>query len=61
MLIGESAKAVPVTGGLMLELLTVDGAEMPHGPSLSRGTPRRPAVARHKASSAKRKVQRKRR
>ena len=57
------AEAVPVTGGLMLELLEVDGTALPGGPSAKRGkfAPRRPGPARAKASKTKRKVERKRR
>jgi ribonuclease R len=57
------AEAVPVTGGLMLELLEVDGTALPGGPSAKRGkfAPRRPGPARTKASKTKRKVERKRR
>ncbi|MFZ1726686.1 MAG: ribonuclease R [Albidovulum sp.] len=57
------AEAVPVTGGLMLELLEIDGATMPGGPSAKRGkfAPRRPGQARAKSASKKRKVERKRR
>lgn len=57
------AEAVPVTGGLLLELLTLEGKEMPRGPSHTRGKPaRRGAVkAKRKSDSTKRKVERKRR
>jgi ribonuclease R len=53
------AEAVPVTGGLMLELLNVDGKAIKRGPtSRRRGGPvRRKAT---KAASKKRKVTRKR-
>ncbi|KGB83574.1 ribonuclease R [Rhodovulum sp. NI22] len=57
------AEAVPVTGGLMLELLSIDGKTLPRGPSRSTGRPvrRKPASAQKKAAKAKRKVARKRR
>ncbi|MEO1537872.1 MAG: ribonuclease R [Pseudomonadota bacterium] len=56
------AEAVPVTGGLMLELLELDGDSLPRGPSRSKhGGPRR-KLARSKKKSAKikRKTARKR-
>jgi ribonuclease R len=55
-------EAVPVTGGLMLELLEIDGKGMPGGAS-ARGKPgrRMPARAGAKAAGARRKVERKRR
>ena len=57
------AEAVPVTGGLMLELLEVEGRAMPGGASARRlrGFGRKPAVAKVKAAKTARKVQRKRR
>ena len=59
------AEAVPVTGGLMLELLAVDGTDMPSPVRRNRrgkGTkPRKPAAAKKKADKAKRKVSRRRR
>ena len=57
------AEAVPVTGGLMLELLEIDGTAMPGGPSAKRGkfAPRRPGQARAKSARIRRKVERKRR
>ncbi len=56
------AEAVPVTGGLMLELLEVDGKAMSSGPSGMRGGPvrRRAVKAKRKSDKAKRKVVRKR-
>ena len=56
------AEAVPVTGGLRLELLSIDGAALPRRPSRGRGKPggRRSAVAKKKAQKTKRKVTRKR-
>ncbi|MGC9370675.1 MAG: ribonuclease R [Paracoccaceae bacterium] len=57
------AEAVPVTGGLTLELLSLDGKPLPRGPARGRGKParRKPAVAKKKAAKTKRKVTRKRR
>jgi ribonuclease R len=57
------AEAVPVTGGLMLELLELDGKGMPGGASARRGKPiqRRPGRTRAKSAKIKRKVERKRR
>jgi len=56
------AEAVPVTGGLMLELLEVEGASLPGGGSARRGRPlrRKPGKARARAAKTARKVQRKR-
>ncbi len=55
-------EAVPVTGGLMLELLELDGATLPRGPSKARrGGPKRKLVrSKKKAAKAKKKVARKR-
>lgn len=57
------AEAVPVTGGLAMELLELEGAPMPGGPSARRGgrTPRKPGAARAKDQKLKRKVERRRR
>jgi ribonuclease R len=58
------AEATPVTGGLMLELLTLDGAEIPTGRSGPRRggyTPRAPGRAKAYDDKVKRKVLRKRR
>ena len=57
------AEAVPVTGGLMLELLEIDGAAPPAGRGPRKGgyKPRMPARAAKKAAATKRKVIRKRR
>ncbi len=58
------AEAVPVTGGLMLELLELDDAVVPRGPqgrSRSKTGPRKAGKARAKAAKTKRKVARKRR
>ena len=56
------AEAVPVTGGLMLELLELDGTTLPRGPSKARRGPLKRKLARSKKKSAKakRKVSRKR-
>jgi ribonuclease R len=57
------AEAVPVTGGLMLELLAVEGADMPSPVRRARkGTrPRKPGLARKKDAKTQRKVTRRRR
>jgi len=56
------AEAAPVTGGLIVELLTLEGRTMPRGPSRGRGKPPRRKVgsARKKAAKTARKVKRKR-
>ena len=56
------AEAAPVTGGLIVELLTLEEREMPRGPSVGRGKPARRKVgsARKKAAKTARKVKRKR-
>ncbi len=55
-------EAVPVTGGLMLELLELEGASLPRGPARSkRGSPRRKLIrSRKKAAKTKRKASKKR-
>ncbi|WP_436398433.1 ribonuclease R [Roseobacter sp. S98] len=57
------AEATPVTGGIALELLSLDGAAIPRGRQSPAGrSPRRRSVkARKKASKTKRKVKRTRR
>jgi ribonuclease R len=56
------AQATPVTGGLELELLDVEGNTMPKGQSPAGRSPRRKAVrGKKKADKVKRKVARKRR
>ena len=57
------AEAAPVTGGIALELISVDGKSVPRGASAKRGTaPRRKAgQARHKAAKTRRKAERTRR
>lgn len=62
------AEAAPVTGGVILELLEVDGAVMPRGPSRGSraGRPGKPprrktGKAKAKAAKTKRKVARTRR
>jgi len=56
-------EAAPVTGGLIVELLTIDDRAMPRGPSRGRGKPARRKVgsARKKAAKTARKVKRTRR
>jgi ribonuclease R len=57
------AEAVPVTGGLMLELINIDGASVPRRPMRGRGkAPVRRSAGKTKAgkAKAKRKVQRRR-
>ncbi|MDH3264589.1 MAG: RNB domain-containing ribonuclease, partial [Paracoccaceae bacterium] len=61
------AEAVPVTGGLMLELLEIEAPGGPRVPAGKRGGkgagrtgPRKPARAKAKAAKAKRKVARRR-
>ena len=57
------AEAIPVTGGLVLELLEIDGAALPVGKSRKGGrfNPRKPGAAKAKASKLARKIVRKRR
>ncbi|WP_071675843.1 ribonuclease R [Nioella nitratireducens] len=57
------AEAVPVTGGMTLELLEIEGAPVKRGPGHRRGaSPRRKAgQARAKSAKVKKKLQRKRR
>ncbi|MEM9581051.1 MAG: ribonuclease R, partial [Pseudomonadota bacterium] len=57
------AEAAPVTGGVILELITLDGKALPKGRSggSRRGGPRRKAAkSKHKAAKVKRKVSRRR-
>ena len=56
------AEAVPVTGGLMLELLEVEGGPMPGGASARRGGPvrRKSGQSRARSGNVKRKVERRR-
>jgi len=56
------AEAVPATGGLMLELLEVEGGPMPGGASARRGGPmrRKPGQSRARSGKVKRKVERRR-
>jgi ribonuclease R len=60
-------QAAPVTGGLELELLSVEDATIPTGGGRGRRSPagrtvkRKAAKSRHKAAKTKRKVERKRR
>ncbi|WP_127901275.1 ribonuclease R [Solirhodobacter olei] len=57
------AEAVPVTGGLMLELLAVEDKELPRGPSAKgrRRVARRPGAGKARADGIRRKVKRSRR
>ncbi len=57
------AEAAPVTGGIALELISVDGKAMPQGRGKGRGKPpkRKLGAAKNKAAKTKRKVERKRR
>ncbi len=54
--------AVPVTGGLLLEVLTLEGKKLAKGTSRGRGKParRQPGRAKARAAKTKRKVVRKR-
>ena len=56
------AEAAPVTGGLIVELLTLEDRNMPRGPSKGRGKPprRKAGSARKKAAKTARKVKRRR-
>ena len=55
-------EAAPVTGGLIVELLTLDERKMQRGPSVTRGKPvrRKQAGAKAKAAKIARKVKRSR-
>lgn len=57
------AEAVPVTGGLMLELLAVDGNALPRAPQRGRSSfkGRKAGPAKSKAAKLKKKIERKRR
>ena len=54
------AEAAPVTGGLIVELLTLDDQAMPRGPSRGRGKPPRRKIgsSKKKAANTARKVKR---
>ena len=57
------SEAVPVTGGLMLDLLELDGKDLPQGRGVGsrRGSPKRRKIkAKRKADKVKRKVSRRR-
>jgi ribonuclease R len=55
------AEAVPVTGGLLLDLISLEGATLPAGqPRKGRSSPRRPGQAAAKAEKLQRKVSRRR-
>ncbi len=57
------AEAAPVTGGIALELISVEGKNMPQGRGKGRGKPpqRKLGSAKKKAAKTKRKVERSRR
>ncbi|WP_050525348.1 ribonuclease R [Pseudorhodobacter aquimaris] len=56
------SEAVPVTGGLILELLEIDDRALPKGHApRGRGSPRKPGKAAAKSRAIKRKVSRQRR
>ncbi len=57
------AEAAPATGGIALELVSLEGTTMPIGPRSTGGMPprRKAGAAKRKAAAAKRKVDRKRR
>ncbi|MRU14932.1 ribonuclease R [Roseovarius sp. A21] len=57
------SEAAPVTGGIALELISIEGEKMPRGPVKGRGKPprRKQAKAKRKADKVKRKVKRSRR
>jgi ribonuclease R len=57
------AEAAPVTGGLELDLVSIEGQTLPKGPARGRGKPPKRKLARSKKKSdkTKRKVQRSRR
>ena len=56
-------EAAPTTGGLIVDLITLDGHNMPKGPARGRGKPprRKLAASKKKSAKTKRKVTRKRR
>ena len=53
-------EAAPVTGGLIVELIKLDGKAIPRGPARGRGKPprRKMRAARKKATKTARKVKR---
>ena len=57
------AEAIPLTGGLVLELLEVEGEGMPGGPLARRGkrVMRKPGPAKTKADKIRQKRERRRR
>ncbi|WP_306151657.1 ribonuclease R [Roseovarius sp. MMSF_3281] len=57
------SEAAPVTGGIALELISIEGEKMPRGPAKGRGKPprRKQAKAKRKSDKVKRKVKRSRR
>ena len=55
------AEAVPVTGGLLLDLISIEGAALPAGQLYrGRGNPRKPGAFAAKGASLQRKVNRRR-
>ena len=55
------AEAVPVTGGLLLDLISIEGATLPAGQvRRGRGSPRKPGAFAAKAGQLQRKVNRRR-
>ncbi len=55
------AEAVPVTGGLLLDLLSIEGASLPAGQARrGRSAPRKPGPAADRAKKIERKVSRRR-
>jgi ribonuclease R len=55
------AEASPITGGIMLDLLMLEGKTLPTGMQRRKFAPRKPAKAAIKADKIARKVERKRR
>ena len=55
-------EAAPVTGGIALELISIEGRDMPKGPPAGRGKPPKRALgrAKHKAAKLKSKADRRR-
>lgn len=57
------AEVTPVSGGIALELVSLEGESVPRGPRGARGAPsrRKQGAARHKTAAVNRKAERKRR
>ena len=55
-------EAAPVTGGIALELISIEGRDMPKGPPGARGKPPKRALvkAKRKSDKLKRKADRRR-